>query len=182
MENKVKENEEKKKVKINIPKKEDEKLKKENIELNEKIMRLSAEMQNMRRRYDEEIAKICKYDGEDFVEKLLPVVDNFERAIKLDDNDLTDELSKFLSGFKMIYASFISILNEKGIVEIDALNKEFDPKTMEAILTDKDPLYAPNIVLDVMQKGYMYKDKLLRPSMVKVNEEYSNERKDDKNE
>ena len=179
MENK--EIKEKKKVKINI-KKEDEKLKQENIELNDKVMRLSAEMQNMRRRYDEEISKLCKYDGESIIEKILPIVDNFERAIKLDDNNLTDELSKFLSGFKMIYASLIAILNENGIVEIDAINKEFDPKTMEAILTDSDPQYAPNIVLDVMQKGYMYKDKLLRPAMVKVNEEYSNERKDDKNE
>lgn len=151
-------------------------------ELNEKILRLSAEMQNMRRRYEEEISKLCKYDGENVIESILPIVDNFERAIKLDDNNLTDELSKFLSGFKMIYASLISILNDLGVQEIDALNKEFDPKCMEAIITDSDPLYAPNVVLDVMQKGYIYKDKLLRPAMVKVNQECSNERKDDKNE
>ena len=151
-------------------------------ELNEKILRLSAEMQNMRRRYDEEIARLCKYDGEEVIEKMLPIVDNFERAIKLDDNDLTDELSKFLSGFKMIYASMVSILNDLGVQEIDALNKEFDPKCMEAIITDSDPLYAPNVVLDVMQKGYVYKDKLLRPAMVKVNAHNENERKDDINE
>jgi molecular chaperone GrpE len=165
---KVKEIKEKK----NTPKvkTQDNKLLEENQALNEKILRITADVQNMKRRYDEERERLCKYDGEEVIKKLLPIIDNFERAIKLDDNDLTDEVSKFLSGFKMIYANLLNVLEAMDVHEIDAQDKDFDPKYMEAVLTDKDELYPPNAVLDVLQKGYMYKDKLLRPAMVKVNE------------
>jgi len=138
--------------------------------LNEKLLRITAEMQNMRRRFDEERQNLCKYDGEAVIKKLLPIVDNFERAIKLDDNELNDELSKFLSGFKMIYANLINLLEELDVHEVVAQDQDFDPKLMEAVLTDKDELYPPNTVLEVLQKGYIYKDKLIRPAMVKVNE------------
>ena len=150
--------------------KEIEPLKEENEKLKEKILRISAESQNMQRRATEEMARIRKYEGEDFAKKILPIIDNFERAIKLDDNDLTDELSKFLSGFKMIYTGMLNILAESEIKEIDCLNKEFDPNFMEAVLTDKVEGIEKNQVLEVLQKGYMYKDKLLRPAMVKVSE------------
>ncbi len=150
--------------------KEIEALKEENARLQEKILRISAESQNMQRRYTEEIARIRKYEGEAFAKEILPIVDNFERAIKLDDNDLTDELSKFLSGFKMIYTNFITILNSKEIKEIDCKDKEFDSNFMEAVLTEKIEGIEKNQVIEVLQKGYMYKDKLLRPAMVKVSE------------
>ena len=142
----------------------------ENEKLKETVLRLNAEMQNMNRHFNEEKEKLCKYDGESLVKELLPVIDNFERAIKLDDNNLTDELSKFLEGFKMIYTSLLNTLNAIGVSEIDALGKEFDENYMDAILTDKDPKQKANIVLDVMQKGYIYKDKVIRPAMVKVNQ------------
>ena len=148
----------------------DNKLLEENKALQEKVLRMNADMQNMKRRFEDEIAKIYKYDGEELIIKLLPIVDNFERAIKLDDNDLSDELSKFLSGFKMIYGNLVDILNTMEVKEIEAQDKDFDPNLMQAVLTDKDELYPPNQVLDVMQKGYMYKDKVIRPAMVKVNE------------
>lgn len=158
------------KKKDNKSKKEIEKLLKEKEELNEKVLRINAEMQNMKRRYDEEISNIYKYNGIDFIKKILPTIDNFERAIKEDDNNLTDELSKFLEGFKMIYGNLKSILNEYGVKEIECLHQEFNPNTMDAVLTDKDENYESNIVLDVMQKGYIYNDKVIRPAMVKVNE------------
>ena len=153
-----------KKPKKNKSNHEIERLKEENKTFQERVLRLNAEMQNMSRRYEETISKLRKYDGEDFAKEILPVLDNFERAIKLDDNDLTDELSKFLSGFKMIYTNFVNILNSKDIKEIDCLNKEFDSNFMEAVLTPK------NQVMEVLQKGYMYKDKLLRAAMVRVSE------------
>jgi len=162
--------EEAKKEKKKKDNKELDKLKEQNKELSDKVLRVSAEMQNMRRRYDEEISKIYKYDGEDLAKKLLPILDNFERAISLDDNNLTEEQKKFLEGFKMIYASMLAILKEKGIVEIECLGKEFDPNFMDAILTDSIIEEEPNVVLDVLQKGYMYNDKVIRPAMVKVNE------------
>lgn len=150
--------------------KELEKLQNENKALLEKNIRVQAEMQNMKRRYEEEISKICKYDGEDLAKKILPVLDNFERAIKQDDTNLEDSLSKFLSGFKMIYASLVDILKNKGIVEIEALNKEFNPNCMDAILTEKVEGIESNQVIDVLQKGYLYNDKVIRPAMVKVSE------------
>lgn len=150
--------------------KELEELKAQNATLQDKVLRVSAEMQNMRRRQEEEIARIHKYEGEEILKKILPILDNFERAIKLDDNDLTDELSKFLSGFKMIYTNLLSILNEKEVKEIECVNAEFDPSKMEAVLTEHIEGTPKNQVIEVLQKGYTYKDKLLRPAMVKVSE------------
>lgn len=150
--------------------KEVERLANENLLLNEKVLRLSAEIQNINRRNQEEKMNIYKYEGEKLIKEILPIIDNFERAIKLDDENLTDELSKFLAGFKMIYTSLLSTLNNIGVKEIEALNKEFDPNTMDAIMTDKVKDKEKNIVLEVMQKGYTYNDKVIRPAMVKVNE------------
>ena len=147
-----------------------EKLNKEKAELMDKVLRLTAEMQNMNRRFNEEKANIYKYDGEKLIKELLPILDNFERAIALDDDNLTDELSKFLAGFKMIYTSLLSLLNNMGVHEIEALGKEFDPNTMEAIMTTNIMEEEQNVVVDVMQKGYMYNDKVIRVAMVKVNE------------
>lgn len=150
--------------------KEVETLKEENKALQEKILRISAEMQNMRKRYEDEIARLHKYEGLEFAKEILPTIDNFERAIKLDDTNLEDELSKFLSGFKMIYSNLVNLLNAKEIKEIDCLEKDFDPNFMEAVLTTKVEGMEKNKVVEVLQKGYMYKDKLLRPAMVKVSE------------
>lgn len=147
-----------------------EKLCKEKAELTDKVLRLTAEMQNMNRRFNEEKANIYKYDGEKLVKELLPILDNFERAISLDTTNLSDELSKFLTGFKMIYTSLLGLLNNMGVHEIEALGKQFDPNTMEAIMTANILEEEQNVVVDVMQKGYMYNDKVIRVAMVKVNE------------
>lgn len=146
------------------------KLKEENASLQDKVLRVTAEMQNIRRRNEEEIARLCKYDGEKLINKILPIVDNFERAILLDDRDLSDEVSKFLSGFKMIYTNLVNILQELEVKEIDCKGLEFDPMKMEAVLTESDKNLPSNVVLEVLQKGYTYKDKVIRVAMVKVNE------------
>ena len=148
----------------------DEKLTLENAKLNEKVLRLMAEMQNIKRRNDEEISRLCKYDGEKLILKLLPIVDNFERAISLDDRDLSDEVSKFLSGFKIIYSKLVNLLNNFEVKEIDTLNKEFDPAFHQAVMTKKIENVKTGTVIDVLQKGYMYKDRVIRPSMVIVAE------------
>lgn len=142
----------------------------ENTKLNDKVLRLTAEMQNMRRRTDEEVAKMLKYEGESFIVSLLDTIDNFERAISLDDTNLDDEVSKFLSGFKMIYSKLIDLLKEQGVTEIDCLHKNFDANLMEAVMTEKVEGFDTNIVIDVMRKGYLYKDKVIRHAMVKVAE------------
>lgn len=145
------------------------KLKEENATLNDKVLRINAELQNIKRRNSEEISRLMKYDGETFIKKLLPVIDNFERAINMDDDNLEDEVSKFLSGFKMIYSNLKNILDEMEIKEIECIGKPFDSMNMEAVLTDHDETKDENIVLDCLQKGYTYKDKVIRPAMVKVN-------------
>lgn len=163
-----------------LPKKKEKKGKKENLEikklqeenakLKDQVLRVTAEMQNVKRRNSEEMSRLLKYDGENFIKKILPIIDNFERAINMDDSNLEDDVSKFLSGFKMIYGNLVNILDEYEIKEIECLGTEFDPTSMEAVLTDHEEDKNKNVVLDVLQKGYTYKDKIIRPSMVKVND------------
>ena len=148
----------------------DPNVKKDRIkELEEKILYKDAELINYRKRKDDEVSNMLKYANSDMIIPILTIVDDFERAISLDDNILDDEVSKFLSGFKMIYTRLKKILDDFEVKEIDALNKEFDPKYHQAVFTVKDDR-GPNIVLEVLQKGYMYKDKVIRPAMVKVSE------------
>ena len=143
-----------------------EKLKKEVATSNEKVVRLSAEIQNMRRRYEDELSKRAMYEGSDLIKSLLPIIDNFERAIAMDNS----ENDKYLEGYKMIYTNMLTVLKNIGVTEIECLHKPFDPKFMDAVLTESIIEEEQGVVLDVLQKGYMYKDKLLRPAMVKVNE------------
>ena len=139
-------------------------------ELEEKILREKAELVNYRRRKDEEVSTMLKYANEDVVNELLPIVDNFERAIKLDNNDLSDELSKFLAGFKMIYTSLINVFNKFEVKAVDGTSIPFDPTYHQAVLTEKVDGVEPGIVIEVLQKGYLYKDRVIRPAMVKVSE------------
>ena len=138
-------------------------------ELESKLLYKDADLINYRKRKDEEVSNMLKYSNLDMASELLIVVDDLERAIKIDDDVLDDELSKFLSGFKMIYTRLINILNNFEIKEIEALGKEFDSRYHQAVLTDNVSDKDNNIILDVLQKGYMYKDKVIRPAMVKVN-------------
>ncbi len=161
---------EKKAQKKNPKNKEIEKLKEENNVLQNKILRLNAEIANIKRHNEEERMRLIKYDGEKIIIDLLESLDNFERAISMDDDNLEDEVSKFLSGFKMIYTNLVNKLKNLGVEEIKASGEVFDPNIMEAVLTDKNEKYESNIVTEVLQKGYKYKDKVIRPAMVKVNE------------
>lgn len=143
------------------------KLQEEIVVLKDKVLRTTAEMQNMRRRMEDEKSAALKYEGEDLIKKLLPIIDNFERATK-DDSKLSDEIKKFLDGFKMIYGNLNSVLESYEVKPMDVLNKEFDPNTMEAVLAEEVEGVLPNTVIDVLQKGYTYKDKIIRHAMVKV--------------
>lgn len=139
-------------------------------ELEEKALRSQAEMINYRKRKDEEVSRMLKYASEDLVAGILPVLDNFERAIDMDDDNLDDEVSKFLAGFKMIYVNFKNTLEKYDIIAIDGRNKPFDPTYHQAVMTDKVEGMEAGMVVDVLQKGYLLKDKVIRPAMVKVSE------------
>lgn len=139
-------------------------------ELADALMRSKAELVNYRKRKDEEVARDLKYCNEDLIKELLPIIDSFERAIKLDDDNLEDSLSKFLDGFKMIYCNITNVLNNYGVKVIDGINKPFDPTYHQAVLTTHEDGVEPGIVKEVLQKGYLLKDKVIRAAMVRVSE------------
>lgn len=149
-------------------------------ELEEETLRAKADLINYRKRKDEEVSSMLKYASKDVFLDLLPVIDNFERAILLDDDKLTDEVSNFLIGFKMIYTNMKDILEKYGVKEIECLGEKFDANKETSVFMDSDPNYEDEIVLDVLQKGYTYNDKLLRSASVKINkvENINNEIKD----
>ena len=133
-------------------------------------LRLQAEFMNYKRRREEEVSRMLKYSEEEIIKDFLPILDNFERAIKMDDDNLEDEVSKFLEGFKMVYTQIKNMLDKFEVKEIESLGKEFDPTYHQAVMKESIPDKQPGIVLEVFQKGYMYKDRVIRPAMVKVNE------------
>ena len=137
-------------------------------ELEEALLRREADMVNYRKRKDEEVSRLLKYKDEEIAKDLLPIIDNFERAISMDDDNLLDELSKFLEGFKMIYCHLTETINKYEIKMIDGDKKPFDPNYHQAVLTEKVEGMEPNMVIEVLQKGYLLKDKVIRPAMVKV--------------
>ncbi len=138
--------------------------------LEDALLRSQAELLNYRKRKDEETARILKYAEEDILSGFLPILDNFERAISMDDNNFGDETSKFLEGFRIVYNQTKSLLEKFEVKEIECVGLEFDPSKEQAISTEKDKSKPSGIVLKVYQKGYMYKDKVLRHAMVIVNE------------
>ncbi len=138
--------------------------------LEEALLRSQAELINYKRRKDEETNRIIKYAEEDILKGFLPILDNFERAIGMDDDDLEDEVSKFLEGFKLMYKQIKDLLEKFEVKEIDCLGKEFDPALEQAVVVDHDETKESGVVTVVLQKGYMYKDRVLRTAMVKVNE------------
>ena len=139
-------------------------------ELEDALLRSQAELLNYRKRKDEEVDRMLKYAEEDVLKGFLPILDNFERAISMDDDNLNDEVSKFLEGFKLMDKQIRELLSKFEVKEIEALDKEFDPTYHQAVVMDKVKGKKSGTVLEVMQKGYMYKDRVLRHAMVKVNE------------
>jgi len=111
---------------------------------------------------------MLQYANEDIVKDLITSVDSFERAIAIKSEDET--INKFLEGFKMIYANIVSVLNKYDVKVIDGVNVPFDPTYHQAVLTEHVEGTEAGMVLVVMQKGYMLKDKVIRPAMVKVSE------------
>lgn len=169
-------NEEKKEDSVNVevttpPVDNDElnKLKQNIIDLENKVKYSQAELINYRKRKDEETAGLLKFANKDLILELIPVADNFERAIKLDDTNLNDELSKFLDGFKMIYSHLTEALKKFGVEEIPTVGTTFDPNVHEALMTKSDPTKANEEVLECLLKGYTLKGKVIRAAKVVVN-------------
>ena len=146
----------------------EEKLQKEVIELKDKYLRNHADTENFKKRLTEERIRERKYASMDVCKALLTPLDNFDLALKQEVKD--DVQKNFLQGFKMIEDQLYNALKDQGAVEVDALNKEYDPNYHQAIMTEKIEGTEPGMVTEVLQKGYMFKDRLLRPSIVKISE------------
>ena len=139
----------------------------ENNSLIDKVKTAQAELINYRRRKDEETQSILKYSNQDLIQAMLPIVDNFERALNSSNENVNEQ---FLAGVKMIYASLQEVLKQFGVEELDCYGKPFDPKEAEALLVDNNPEMEDDVVTEVLLKGYKLKDRVIRPAKVKINQ------------
>ena len=137
-------------------------------ELEDKNIRVTAEMINTIRRKEEENARMMKYASEGLIMEILQVVDNFERALNVSSDN--KDILNYQKGFKMIYDNLINILNKEEVKEIECMGHEFDANLHQAVMTDHVEGKKDNEIIEVLQKGYTYKDKVIRPAMVKVNQ------------
>lgn len=135
-------------------------------ELNDKVLRQMAEFENFRKRTEKEKAAMFEIGAKSIVEKLLPVIDNFERGLAAVSEE--EKSTGFAQGVEMIYKQLLTELGEAGVTPIEAVGKEFNPDFHNAVMHIEDESLGENIVAEEFQKGYMYKDSVVRHSMVKV--------------
>ena len=146
------------------------KLQEENKQLTEKVKLTQAELINYRKRKDEDVQTLLKYANVDIVSEILNVVDNFERAIIHANDSENAELKKYNDGINIIYTNLKSILNKFGVEEINRVGEIFNPNEEQALLTDSVEDKEDEVVLEVLQKGYKLKDRVIRPASVKINQ------------
>ena len=151
-------------------KEELENLKKENLDLIEKVKYAQAELVGYRMRKDEETSSLLKYANQDLITEIIPLIDNFENALKLASKSDNPEIAKYLTGFQMMYTNLLSVLNKFGVEEISREGQVFDSKLEQALVAENDPSKEDEVVLEVLQKGYRLKDRVIRPASVKINQ------------
>ena len=136
-------------------------------ELNDKYMRTFAEFDNFRKRSEKEKAAMFEVGAKSIIEKILPIVDSFERGLgTLSEEEIA--ANPFADGMDKVYKQMVKALEEVGVTPIEAVGKEFDPNLHNAVMHGDDDQYGENIVSEEFQKGYMYRDTVVRYSMVKV--------------
>ena len=135
-------------------------------ELTDRLTRQIAEFDNFRKRTEKEKSQMYEIGAKDIIEKILPVVDNFERG--LDAVREEDKEDPFIQGMEMVYKQLMTVLGELGVKPIEAVGKEFDPNLHNAVMHVEDENFGENIIAEEFQKGYMYRDSVVRHSMVKV--------------
>lgn len=135
-------------------------------ELQNKLLRAQADFDNFRRRARQEKEEFAKYASQKLLEQLIPVFDNFERAVSASkENQDLDSLSK---GIDMIYRQMSQVLEQEGVKPIEAVGQPFNPEYHQAVMQVESEEHDEGIIVEELQKGYMLKEKVIRPSMVKV--------------
>ena len=145
---------------------ESSKLEEKLKEANDKYVRLFAEFDNFRNRSEKEKSQRYDFGARDMVERILPVIDNFERGLAAVPEDKADD--SFVTGMQMTYKQLMKALEDAGVKAIEAVGQEFDPEYHNAVMHVDDPEAGDNTIVEEFQKGYMYKDHVVRYSMVKV--------------
>ena len=135
-------------------------------ELTDRVKRTMAEFDNYRKRTEKEKSAMYEIGAKDIIEKILPVVDNFERGLATVPEE--DKASPFAEGMDKIYKQLMKTLEEAGVKAIEAVGSEFDPNFHNAVMHVEDENLGENVVADEFQKGYTYRDSVVRHSMVKV--------------
>ncbi|EKN64228.1 nucleotide exchange factor GrpE [Schinkia azotoformans] len=133
-----------------------------------RLLRLQADFENFRRRVRLDQEAAAKYRAQSLIENILPALDNFDRALNIEAKE--EETLQLLKGVEMVYRQLLDALKTEGLDIIDAVGKEFDPNFHQAVMQVEDSNYESNIVVDELQKGYILKDRVIRPTMVKVNQ------------
>ena len=172
-----------KNIEKNIEKNESNELNKEQTpeeklkDTQDKLLRLMAEMENQRRRSEKEKEEAFEFGGFNFARESLSLIDNLERAIisYKSDESLKSEnsLDKIINGIEIVKKDLISIFKKNGVEAIDCINKKFDPNFHQAMLEIENSTKEPGIIIQEVQKGYMMKNRLLRPSLVGVTKKTS---------
>ena len=154
-------------------------------ELEEKIVRTFAEMENQRRRFEKEKDDALNYGGFSFAKEALNLIDNLERSKQILESDEalkgTEALKKTLEHFEIISKDMVSIFSKNGITPISSIGKKLDPNQHQAMMEIDDDQKEPGTIVQEIQKGFMMKDRLLRPALVGVSKKTKTE-KDEKNE
>ncbi len=135
-------------------------------ELSDKLLRQMAEFDNFRKRTEKEKSAMYEIGAKDIVEKLLPVVDNFERGFQAVAEE--DKEDAFVTGMEMVYKQLMTMLEGVGVKPIEAIGQEFNPDLHNAVMHVEDETVGDNIIVEEFQKGYTYRDSVVRYSMVKV--------------
>ena len=148
------------------------------IELEDKLARAFAEMENQRRRFEKEKDDAFDYGGFSFAKETLNLIDNLERSKQILENDEalknSDALTKTLEHFNIINKDMVSILSKNGITPLDSIGKKLDPNFHQAMMEIDDDQKEPGTIVQEIQKGFMMKDRLLRPSLVAVSKKTEN--------
>ena len=142
----------------------------EKKQLTEKVKLAQAELINYRKRKDEETATMLKYANADLILELIPSIDNFERAIAQAEKSENTEIKKFMTGINLIYQGIQNTLTKFGVEEINRVGQQYDPNLEQALCTDCVEEQEDEVVLEVLQKGYKLKDRVIRAASVKINQ------------